>query len=80
MSEIYEGPEGVQLEIDDTDHDTPAVVILGRKTSTYDCALATGEVDGCLRLSAGQMRWLEQHSYEVDEAFQTARASRKEYE
>ena len=77
----YHGPDNVKLYIDVKDHDTPAIVEVGRYTATYDCAMDTGEMDcgAGPDLTQAQLDWLEQFRDEVNRAFDTARAGMREY-
>lgn len=75
--ELYDGPGDILLQIDVSDADTPAIVWSAdrRHTSTYYCALDTGELDcgAGPYLTREQLDWLAQYEDEVDAAFDIAR-------
>lgn len=56
---------------DDPGAGTPALVILGDATATYNCALGEGELDGgrkgMVQLTDSQMAWLDGREEEVEE-------------
>lgn len=69
------GPGGVRLELDPTQvfrdgpgQGTPALVVLGKWSSTFSCALYEGVLDGpCDReLTPAQMKWLESQEEYVE--------------
>jgi hypothetical protein len=74
---VIHGPHGITLVLDPTDPDTPAMVY-GRAagheySSTYDCAIGTGEIDDAVTLTEEQVTWLEHQSDRVDLAYTLAR-------
>ena len=78
--------QGIILELDTQDPDTPAMVWSGDRkcSSTVDCALATGELDGNdgpYYLSVAQSQWLEGSANEarIDATFKAARGHLPEY-
>ena len=82
------GPNGIKLEIDTNDSDTPAIVSKGATqadggreySATFNCAIATGELDGC-ELTQRELDWLDTPAMNelVDTAYDVARAGMKEY-
>lgn len=83
---IENGPEGIQLVIDTSDSDTPAMVYSKKEkhSSTFHCATDNGVLagngrEGDYELSQEQLAWLETFTDDVDEAYTTARAGMPEY-
>lgn len=77
--------QGITLEIDDENADTPAMVIAGNHSSTYDAATATGEVGDDANpyaLTENQLIWLEApgNVERVNMAFDKARAGNPDYQ
>lgn len=71
MQKVLQGP-GIRIELDtsevipdDPGAGTPALVHVGKRTSTFWWAIQTGEVDG-LPLNETQYRWLENQEQAVD--------------
>lgn len=69
------GPGGLRLELDpaqvfpdDPGQGTPALVVLGKWSATFTCALNEGVLDGpCEReLTNAQMAWLEKQEEYVN--------------
>jgi len=87
MSELTQeelhGPGGLVLMLDYADSDTPAMVWVDSQpnfTSTYDCVLYTGEIDGEIELTQEQYDWLDRQQSAVADAFAEARKGMPEYE
>jgi hypothetical protein len=81
-----DGPGGIQLVIDTSNPDTPAMVYSEKQkhSSTFDCATGSGVLAGLgreedLELDHEQLAWLDGFSDEVDEAYSAARAGLPEY-
>lgn len=69
----------VHLIIDHNDEATPAMVESGRYASTYDCAMANGEVDNEITLTEAEITKLESYSNDVVKAYSEARKDNPEY-
>lgn len=67
MKKILNGPSGVKIVLDsnqifpdDPGQGTPALVVKGEFTSTYNCASSEGELDcGAYRLTDAELDWLQ---------------------
>jgi hypothetical protein len=81
------GPDGLRLELDGGDPDTPAMVYLktprGEASATFQCAYEGGVLttSDCteFELNARQVLFLEGFEDQVDAVFNEARAGLPEY-
>jgi hypothetical protein len=75
--------QGITLVLDYANPDTPAIVRTndGRHSSTYDCAVAQGDLSDAYLLSEAQQQWLESPANEerVAAAYNAARAGNPAY-
>ena len=79
------GPNGIQIELDIEDQDTPAMVYRGRYSASWDYAMSTGVLNSYAGteseypITAAEMKWLENQEDEVNRTFNVARSGNPDY-